>query len=187
MKLFISAGHQSNTGANGYIKEGEQAIYLRDKITSILKDKISSDIVIANDSDEDSLSQTIQGMRTYNPDISLDIHFNSFSKETASGSEIYISDMKSSKMAEKMLSVTCEVLGTKNRGVKVENQSQHNRLGMLHCNNKNAIMMLLEVCFVTNKCDVCKYNLNKDILAEKLADVIMSFCQEIELAQNMNR
>jgi N-acetylmuramoyl-L-alanine amidase len=86
--------------------------------------------------------------------------------------------MKSSKMAEKMLSVTCDILGTKNRGIKIENQSQHNRLGMLHCNNKNAIMMLLEVCFVTNKCDVCKYNLNKDILAERLADVIMSFCQE---------
>lgn len=173
-RIWISAGHQENTGANGYIKEGEQAIYLRDKITSILKDKISSDIVIANDSDDDSLTQTIQGMRTYNPDISLDIHFNAFQTESASGSEIYISDMKSSKMAEKMLSVTCDTLGTKNRGVKVENQSQHNRLGMLHCNNKNAIMMLLEICFVTNKNDTDRYMVNRDILAEKIADVILA-------------
>lgn len=174
MKVFISAGHQSNTGANGFIKEGEQAIYLRDKITAYIKEK-APNLEIANDSDKDTLQQTIQGMRTFNPDIGLDIHFNAFQTESANGSEIYISDMKSSKMAEKMLSVTCDTLGTKNRGTKVENQSQHNRLGMLHCNNSDAIMMLLEVCFVTNKCDVCKYKLNKDILAERLAEVIMSF------------
>lgn len=180
MKVFISAGHQSNTGANGFIKEGVEAIYLRDKITSIIKEK-APNLEVANDSDEDSLQQTIQGMRTFKPDVSIDVHFNSFSKETASGTEIYIGDEKSRILAEKIVSTVAETLGIKNRGVKTESSSQHSRLGMLH-GVQDAKLMLLEVCFVTNKCDVCKYNLNKDILAERLADVIMTECQKTEMA-----
>lgn len=174
-RIWISAGHQENTGANGYIKEGEQAIYLRDKITAYLKDK-APNLEVANDSDKDTLQQTIQGMRTFNPDVSIDVHFNSFSKESATGSEIYVpcdatADVR--ELAGKIVASTAETLGINNRGVKIESNSQHDRLGMLH-GVQGGKLMLLEICFVTNKNDSDRYMANRDILAEKIADVILA-------------
>jgi N-acetylmuramoyl-L-alanine amidase len=85
-------------------------------------------------------------------DICLDIHFNSFTSEKASGSEIIIPEYPDStekQLAEDLLKCTCDILKTKSRKVKKESQSQHGRLAMLrdiHCKN-----ILVEICFVSNK------------------------------------
>lgn len=170
MRLFISAGHQANTGAQGYISEGLEAIYLRDKITSYIKEK-APNIEVANDDDKDTLQMTIQGMRTFRPDVSIDIHFNAFSDATANGSEIYVGEEKSRELATELLSAVCRTLGTRNRGVKNESSSQHTRLGMLH--GADGRLMLLEVCFCTHKGDSDSYLAHRDELAEKVADILI--------------
>lgn len=175
-RIWISAGHQVNTGANGYIKEGEQAIYLRDKITAYIKEK-APNLDVANDSDKDTLQQTIQGMRTFKPDVSIDIHFNAFGKESATGSEIFVpSDATADvrELAGQIVAVVAQTLGINSRGVKIESNSQHSRLGMLH-GAQDAKLMLLEVCFVTNKNDSDRYMAKRDILTEKIADVILAY------------
>lgn len=170
MKLFISAGHQPNSGANGFISEGVEAKWLREKITAEIKEK-APNITVGNDDDSDTLQMTIQRMRNFNPDVSLDIHFNAFQNPTANGSEIYISDEKSRELATEILDAVCKVLETKNRGVKMETSSQHSRLGMLH--GANGRLMLLEVCFVTNKDDAERYMARRDALAGSLSDILI--------------
>lgn len=172
-RIWISAGHQENTGANGYIKEGVEAIYMRDGIVSHIRQK-APNLMLKTDEDRDGLESTIRRMREYKPDVSIDIHFNAFSKETATGSEIYIGDENSRELAGKIVSVVADTLGIKNRGIKTESSSQHNRLGMLH-GAQDAKLMLLEVCFVTNKNDSDRYMAKRDILAEKIADVILAY------------
>ena len=170
MKVWLSAGHTRNTGANGFISEGVEAIYLRDKITAYIKEKAPY-IEVVNDSDKDGLQAVINNMRKYNPDIMLDIHFNASSNSTATGTECFISDEKSKVLATELVQGVCKVLGVKNRGVKAENASQHNRLGMLH--GFDGVGVLLEVCFVSNEGDAKSYTAHREGLAEAVADILI--------------
>ena len=174
MKVWISAGHQANTGANGFISEGVEAIYLRDKITAYIKEKAPY-IEVVNDSDGDGLQTTINNMRKVNPDIMLDLHFNA-ATPSATGAETFISSEKSKVLANELVEVVSNTLGIKKRGVKAENASQHNRLGMLH--GFDGIGVLLEVCFVTNEADAKSYTTHREELAEAIGDILIYKVQE---------
>lgn len=169
MKIWISAGHQANTGANGFISEGVEAIYLRDKITAYIKEKVPY-IEVENDNDGNTLQTVINNMRKVNPDLMLDIHFNA-ATPTATGTEAFISDEKSKVLATELVEVVSNTLGIKKRGVKAENASQHTRLGMLH--GFDGIGVLLEVCFVTNEADAKSYTTHREELAETIADILI--------------
>ena len=169
MKVWISAGHQAQTGANGFISEGVEAIYLRDKITAYIKKK-APNIEVVNDSDGDGLQTVINSMRKVNPDIMLDIHFNA-ATPSATGTEAFISDEKSRVLASELVEVVSNTLGIKKRGVKSEIASQHNRLGMLH--GFDGIGVLLEVCFVTNEADAKSYTTHREEVAEVIADILI--------------
>lgn len=175
MKVWISAGHQANTGANGFISEGVEAIYLREKITAYIKEKAPY-IEVVNDNDGDNLQAVINKMRKVNPDLMLDIHFNASSSSTATGTECFISSEKSKVLATELVEVVSNTLGIKKRGVKAENASQHNRLGMLH--GFDGIGVLLEVCFVTNEADAKSYTAHREEVAVAIGDILINKVQE---------
>lgn len=175
MRIWISAGHQANTGANGFISEGVEAIYLREKITAYIKEKAPF-IEVVNDNDGNTLQTVINSMRKYNPDIMIDLHFNASSNSTATGTECFISDEKSKVLGAELVGAVSNSLGVKNRGVKGESASQHTRLGMLH--GFDGIGVLLEVCFVSNKADAESYTAHREGVAEAIADILIYKVQE---------
>ena len=100
-QIFITAGHRggsSGANANGY-SEAELAIKLRDALTDQLSQK---GIVAINDEDKDSLSDVVAKInkRCTDRDICIDIHFNSFSSQSAQGTEVLIQNYPSNTEME---------------------------------------------------------------------------------------
>lgn len=172
MKIFISAGHRGKgTGAIGFIDEGAECISLRNKIVADLKSIAPGATVIVDD-DKAQLSSVVNSInkQSSSQDISLDIHFNSFSNSSANGCEVLVSQFASEStrsMANGLLNVVAATLGIYSRGVKKESAGQHNKLAMLSGIKPKA--MLLEVCFVSNASDAAKYQQNKDALSMNIA------------------
>lgn len=174
--IAVIAGHRGpKTGATGYIDEGKETIEFRNLI---LKQLIENGTPFIYEGEKDSLQKVVSDMDALlSPsDICLDIHFNSFSSEKASGSEIIIPEYPDStekQLAEDLLKCTCNILKTKNRKVKKESQSKHGRLAMLrdiHCKN-----ILVEICFVSNKQDCDKYLQHKEELAKEYANILTKY------------
>lgn len=173
-KVFLTAGHRGEkTGAVGYIDEGAEAIELRNLIKTYIGDKL--EVIVDNRFAK--LSEVIKHVNRHAipNDIVIDLHFNSFSKSTANGTEVLIPDNPSKieeSVAKKLTEITAETLSIKNRGVKKANSSQHSRLAMLQ--NVNCNTMIFEVCFISNKNDSERYKLQREVLAENIANYLIS-------------
>jgi N-acetylmuramoyl-L-alanine amidase len=74
------------------------------------------------------------------------------------------------QIADELVTTTCAILGTKNRGIKTEQQTPHQRLAML--SNYDACNILLEICFVNNKQDITSYRKHKGELAKAYAEIL---------------
>ena len=176
-QIFITAGHRggsSGANANGY-SEAELAIKLRDALTDQLSQK---GIVAINDEDKDTLSDVVAKInKTCNDrDICIDIHFNSFSSQSAQGTEVLIQNYPSNtemELAEDLLVTICKTLGTKNRGVKKEGQSQYKRLAML--SNVKCNSVLIEVCFISSTNDMKRYLNSFNVLVYNLVNDIIKY------------
>lgn len=173
--IYLISGHNGEgTGANSsFLDEGKETIVLRNLIALNLTRLGCLDYT--TDDDKDSLNTVISKLKqkVKKDDILIDIHFNS-ATETANGTEIFIPtdySQEEKSLAETLLKTVCDTLGTKSRGVKVEGQSQHSRLAILHlpCNT-----LLVEICFLTNKGDVYKYKEKREVLAERIAQVLLN-------------
>lgn len=172
--LFLISGHNGEgTGANSsFLDEGKETIVLRNLIALNLTRLGCLDYT--TDDDTDNLNTVISKLKqkVKKDDILIDIHFNS-ATETANGTEIFIPtdySPEEKSLAENLLKTVCDTLGTKSRGVKVEGQSQHSRLAILHlpCHT-----VLVEVCFLTNKSDVYKYKESREKLAENISILLL--------------
>ena len=178
-KLIITAGHslkQAGASANGE-KEELLTIEMKGLILDAIK-ILGSDIEVWTDSDTDSLSQVIAKTKSIarSNDILFDIHFNAGSSKT-NGTECFIAvnaREKSKRIASIVAELTSGMLESKNRGVKLENQSQHSRLGMLH---SAASSVLWEVEFLTNKEFMDNYHLMKKRLAIGIANILIQELQ----------
>lgn len=168
-RIVLTAGHQGKkTGASSvYGDEGTLTIELRD----LIRERIKEGEVFV-DPEKDSLSNVVRYVNrvcSTPTDICVDIHFNA-AGTTATGAEVVVADTCSAEsraIARELVDETARVLGINNRGVKKASQTPHKKLAM--CSDINCRSMVLEVCFVTNKCDMCKYNQNKERLADALA------------------
>jgi N-acetylmuramoyl-L-alanine amidase len=106
-------------------------------------------------------------------DIALDIHFNSCGDPSVGGTEAIVPNRYTSdewQIADELVTTTCMILGTKNRGIKTEQQTPHQRLAML--SNYDACNILLEICFVNNKTDIASYKKHKGELAKAYAEIL---------------
>lgn len=177
-KIFISAGHtrkgtDAGAIANGY-KEGDLAAELRDLIVDALKAYMITPIV---DDDKNALQQTINTFKALvNPSaILLDIHFNAATPQ-AKGVECFIPDTYSNferDMAKDIAEDISEILNSPLRsgmlrvaGVKRESESARKQLGWMRLTGEN---VLVEVCFITNKEEIEKYQSEKTRIAKAIA------------------
>lgn len=175
-RIFLVAGHSLKQGgaAANNLREEKLSIELRDLIVEALKNQSPETEVIV-DNDSDSLNTVISKFRDLAKpeDLLLDIHFNAAANEAAHGTESFIkvgaSDPEK-RIAERITELTAGMLYTRNRGVKFENQSQHNRLGILHTSAKS---ILWEVEFITNPTFINNYTEMKERLSIGVANILI--------------
>ena len=156
-KIFITAGHHnadSGAVANGF-KENEEAIKDRNLLKKAVH-FISPSTQVIIDDDNDKLSTVIRKVNEVGSrnDILLDIHYNSASV-IATGVEAFINgkdDPENRRIAGRIVELSSKMLSLPNRGVKLESNSQHPRLGILHTVVRRSI--LLERGFINNANDM---------------------------------
>lgn len=170
-----SAGHHDkDPGAlgNGY-KESEITILIRDSVIHHLAVKQAK---YESDKDWETNTQYQNRIRSVKGKVVLDIHLNA-ATPSANGSEVIISNNASTlskSFAKEILDTTCNVLGTRNRGVLTESQTPRKKLGIL---NMSGLAALIEVCFITNKNEMDKL-MSKgtiDKLGEAYANIMIKY------------
>lgn len=172
-KYFISAGHRGRgTGATGNgIDEGAETIFLKEKVTVTLKGMGYS---VVNDDDKAQLASVVKAINAAAEpdDVSLDIHFNA-GPSTATGVECFV--RKGARVREKAIAIDLcsrisKTLGIKSRGVKTDDQGQHNKLAM--CSDVRCDAVLLEVCFISNSTDAARYKENRMVVVRDIVDAL---------------
>lgn len=166
--IYVVAGHSvMDAGAIGIggNNESEMTRSLRNLIVGYMK---REDVSI----DDDSLStgDVVRWLRNRAKadTIVLDIHFNSFTTASANGTESFTTDSAKS-LGKQINDATVKALGTTNRGLKEVSQTARGKIGILTLPCK---VVLLEVCFISNKSDYDKYIANADKLARELALIL---------------
>jgi N-acetylmuramoyl-L-alanine amidase len=183
-KIWLSSGHGGNdTGAvgNGYI-ERDLAIELRELIYNELE---VLGICAELDKNSNALKETIQFFKNLvsSSCILVDIHWNA-AGPSATGTEVFIPNTYTKlelELAGKLAKCMSDTLGIPLRGstngvlgVKTESLSARGQLGWMRLNGNN---ILLEVCFISNKSDMEKYQDNKSMLAFKIAKILYEYAK----------
>ena len=174
-KIGLIAGHRgAGTGAKGNgLDEGSETIVLRNLIEDYL---LRYNVIPIVDQEKEDLKGVVAQLKKTlsKEDICIDIHFNASSNTSATGVEVLIPNKNTPDemiFAKKVLSIICDTLNLKSRGVKKEGAGQHSSLAML--SGFDCCNILLEVCFVSNKSDVESYFSNRSALAENIAKLIL--------------
>lgn len=178
-KVFLIAGHgggDPGAVANN-VREADLARELRDLMAAALRKK---GVLVMTDPDTLNLRGTIAWVRQHAEfeDVLVDTHFNA-ATPAATGAEVFIRRTYSDtemQLAQRLASSLSDVQGIRNRGVKLESQTRHGRLGILHSGVHCSA--LLEVGFLTNAGDLKAYRANKMALSEALTDDIYTILTE---------
>lgn len=195
-KVFLSAGHSNKPGrdrgaqGNGYI-EGELSVEFR----NILKNElINLGLTPTLDKDNSILSESISYFKnlTNKDSIVIDIHWNA-ATPSATGVEVLIpsNDTEFERVLAKEISdcisntLSIPLRGNYKgyKGVRSESESHHGRLGWMRLNGEN---ILIEVCFISNKDDMKKYQENKYTLIRKIAKIIFDKAKDVENKQSID-
>lgn len=110
--------------------------------------------IIGRDKYKERFKLKINRINKINPDLAIEIHFNSYRLNTAKGFEVwyYINSVHGRKYAQ-IFCNNLEYIGTLNRGIKP---------GRLYFLRKtNPIAILIEVAFINNFEDMGHYQVNK--------------------------
>ncbi|MGL5711717.1 MAG: N-acetylmuramoyl-L-alanine amidase, partial [Paraclostridium sp.] len=121
------------------------------------------------DKSNDYLYDVVKMANSYNLDLAISHHLNSFHDEEANGVEVLVYDLndkKTVKIANDILSELTK-LGLRNRGVK-------ERKNLYWLNKTKAKAILIEYLFVSNKSDVSKYDARR--LSEAVVSGLLSNC-----------
>ena len=101
-----------------------------------------------DDKDPCPISERARIAKRYNGTIMLSLHCNA-ANGTASGTETFYRGDSNKEHATRLNAIVCAGLGTKNRGVKTENQSQHSTLAVMSFQP----CFLIELGFIDNASD----------------------------------
>jgi N-acetylmuramoyl-L-alanine amidase len=170
--LIIGAGHGgSDPGAsgNGYI-ERDLAIECRYLLVAELK-KLGVNPLV--DPDTNALKEALAYFKPYfnTESVNVDIHWNA-GGDTATGTEVLINTTATpfeKQLGDKIAGTIATILGIRNRGLKTEQDSARGTLAWMHQLGRNYI---IEMCFISNKSDMDKYQAKKQELAAALAAVL---------------
>lgn len=164
--VFISAGHSdADPGAvgNGYT-EADIVLEFRNILANELE-KLNVDFTMDGEPGQNlPLTQAIQYAK--NHDLSIEFHCNAFHKPTATGCETLSSDHF--EFCTKLNELISTTLGINNRGSKGEKSGQHSRLGFI----SKGKGIIVELFFISNPDDVHSYQINKFVLAKRMAQLI---------------
>jgi N-acetylmuramoyl-L-alanine amidase len=170
--LIIGAGHGgTDSGAVGSgFKERDLAIEFRNLLVAELQ-KLS--VPCITDPDTNALKDSLVYFKNYfKPDsINVDIHWNAASP-AATGTEVLINTQATpfeKQLGAKIVDTIATTLNIKNRGLKTELQSARGSLGWMKQPGRNYI---IEMCFISNKTDMEKYQAKKNELAKAIADIL---------------
>jgi len=185
IKIFIDPGHggrDPGSVANG-MRESDIALDVsleleRLLIAAGLKVRLSRRSDVAT-----SIDRRWQEANAWGADLFVSVHGNGFTNADANGTEVFIFDngskraQQSRKLANILLSSFVTQRGTRNRGVRLDGQSQHSGgLGVL----RNTVMpaVLFESAFLTagaHAPDVYILRNRRNEMAASLADGIFKY------------
>lgn len=181
--VFIEGGHLylgKDQGAvgNGY-KEAELTYELRELIKNHLIN-ITEGVPIVTDDDAEALGGVVKAMNNVlnEKSISLSIHFNA-ATSAATGTEVIYPtrhSMQEFKWAVELSKLVSSKLGLKDRGARDETMTARGKLYIRSLHGHN---LLLEVCFITNKGDMDKYQKRKNLIAKSVAEFLKEKYNEI--------
>lgn len=175
MRIGVDAGHIKGKGANGFIEETIVNREVKTKLIDILKQ--AGHTVVDCTSDTSELQERVDIANKNKPlDLYVSLHCNSFNKEEANGTEVFIAEnsggmyqsqesyKKNRGYAERINTNIVNQFGTRNRGVKEYN--------FYVLANVHSHAVLVEMFFLTNKNDYNKYNRQAEKMARAIANGI---------------
>lgn len=165
-KAIISAGHGAKvSGANGFIKEHDEAVRLGKRVVEIL----GKEAVFYQEKTATTQRQNLSNIVAYHNSksrvLDVSLHYNSAASSAATGSECLYLNPKLKSLSAKMSKAMSGAMGINDRGAKYRPE-----LYFLRNTGKPAI--LLEVCFVSSKKDSDSYKKNFEKLAQTIAKLI---------------
>lgn len=180
-KIFIDPGHGGHDpGATGNnMRESEIVLDVSKRLGNILE-KTGLEIRCSREHDIFvDINSRWRSANSWGADLFISIHVNGFRLKTANGYETFISATKPDDriFAQNVHDVFIAATGLRDRGVKIDNQSQHTGgLGVLRWSNMPAI--LVELAFVTaepTSLDVITLRNRRQEMAEALAEGVLNF------------
>lgn len=170
MNILIIAGH--GDGDCGAVGNGYNEADLTREVAKLLKPKLEdyADVAIA-DTKKNWYKHIIKKGNYFNfklYDYVLEIHLNSSDKESANGTEIYVTTSEKSYGVETNIVKGISDIGFTNRGVKKTNYSL-----IWHIKKQGVSSALLEVCFISNENDMKLYQAKKNEIIKAIADGII--------------
>lgn len=148
-KIILDAGH--HLGDPGAVHNGNTEFELMRNFRRKLAARLAKrGHTFIEDKDHETNRQFQNRIRPLleTGDITLSFHMNSSATGKASGTEAFISrhaGRDSKAAAKEIVDGLSNIMNIRNRGVKVESQSQHSRLGIL---NMKGSAVLIEFGFI---------------------------------------
>ena len=168
MNIVISSGHGKYVpGANGYIKEHDEAVRVVDRVAEFLR-SAGVNVKTFHDNQSQTQNENLERIVDYHNaqvrDLDVSVHFNSY--ETTSkpmGTEcLYVTQ---ENLAGEVASGVAAASDLINRGAKY-------RGDLYFLNNTEMPAILIETCFVDSSADVDLYEDNFDALCQAIAEVV---------------
>lgn len=178
MTTFVSGGHhQKDSGAvspDGKRTEFKEMAKFRDKVVDYLR-LFHKDIKVVVDKDFETLGQYLTRVQTGSSSVVCEFHLDAFSTPTANGCTVITKDnpdQKTLDCANEILNAVHEITGIRKRGVIGESKSNRGRLGLMR---ESGIVVLVELGFITNECDMRMLDHHENHLARKIADILAKY------------
>jgi N-acetylmuramoyl-L-alanine amidase len=182
--IILTAGHHANdSGATSNVwgNENINSQRLRDTIKFYLK---KHDIDVFYDQDNWTLGEVMSRAKTAALGrkyvLAIDIHFNSFYKPEANGTEVIVDNNASKEvraMGAKLSQMTADTLEIFNRGVKTERDSHHSNLGYLDITK---FAFVDEVCFLSNDGNMRALESRHWVWSKQRAEYIIDWVRQNE-------
>lgn len=153
MTVIIDPGHGMSNKKRGVydpgavsngVTEAEIVMEWANELRSILKDKGHKVVrTRVDDKDDAQISQRSKIAKHYKGDIMLSLHCNAYNT-LVSGTETFYRGSSNKDKARRINDAVCTILGSNNRGIKLESQSQHKTLSVMNFQP----CFLLEIGFI---------------------------------------
>jgi len=146
------AGRYDPGAVSGTAKEASIVMDWANELRGILKARGKGVVrTRIDDKDPAPIGKRASIARQYRGEIMISLHCNA-ANGTASGTETFYRGTENRIMASRINGAVCGALGTRNRGPKTEESSQHSRLAVMAFQP----CFLIEIGFIDNLSDLAK-------------------------------